>query len=121
MPYIKPDEVKAIRNAIKNEFKNYKFSITTIDYSEVNVTILEADIDFNLNECGYEQVNHYWIENNYDNNPIARDFLLRIIEIIETVKPNCIVDDNPDYGSIPNYYMSIHIGKWDKPYKLIKV
>ena len=121
MPYITTEEVREIRTKIKKEFpsKNgWKFSITNRHHMEVAVKILKGKIEFDRN-CSHGQINHFWIDENYADNPEARDFLNRLLEIIREVKPEHIVDENPDYGNIPNYYITIQYGNWDKPYEQV--
>ena len=40
------------------------------------------------------------------------------METIQTLHEQKEVTYDYDYGSIPNYYLNMRIGKWDKPYIL---
>lgn len=112
MPYISTSEVKTIREELKRTFPQFKFSIVRKDYSSINVSIMEGPLDFG----DTESVNHFWIEQHYGDNPTVRDFLLKMDSILGLNQRELVYDG--DYGSVPNYYYSIRVGKWDKPYKL---
>lgn len=115
MPYIDSEAVKQIRQKIKQEFKGYKFSITRNHHSEVAIAILESPHDFGVK---HESVNEFYIDKHFEHKPEQAKFLNRLLEICNEVKPQVIVNANSDYGDWPNYYISISIGKWDKPYQL---
>lgn len=124
MPYISTEQVKTIRQAINKAFPTVKFSVTKEHCTSVHVSIMESDIDFIMvDKYSGElqqatQINHYWIKENFTNNKRAADFLLKLIQVIDETHPEEIINVDSDYGSIPNYYLNIRIGKWDKPYKL---
>ena len=111
MPYISTEQVKEIRNNLKRTFPDFKFSVRREHYSNVNVNIMSGPINFGK---GYEPVNHYWIDSNYGDNVQVKDFLNAVNDVVGGNVREVTYDY--DYGSIPNYYYSICIGKWDKPY-----
>ena len=137
MPYISSTETKEIKKALKAHFPRYRFSVTKEHHTGVAVSILSGPIDFfeevNLEatrfgasiwdaeglkrdrERGYHQVNHFYIEDHWLGE--ARDTLALIYRTITDTKPRKIICEDGDYGSIPNYYISINIGKWNKPYE----
>lgn len=120
MPYISSEEVKAKRERIKKEFPGFKFSITRKHHSSINVNILEAPINLLTNKEGrtHEQINHFYIEEHYKDNPEIKNVLLKIYNIMsEGVR---IISEDGDYGSIPNFYTNISIGTWEKPFKINK-
>lgn len=120
MPYIKTEQVKEIRIALKNEFPNVKFSVVRQHHSTVVVSILESSINFDIRNGDWDSVNTFYIDEHYADNIEAKNFLNRIHEIINaTYEQKELVYDG-DYGSVPNYYIDINIGKWDKPYILKK-
>ena len=112
MPYISTSEVKVIREELKREFPQFKFSVVRRNHSSVNVSVMEGPIDFGDNK----NVNPYWIERHWNENQPAMNFLLKVKSIIGINQREVVFDG--DYGSVPNYYFNINIGKWDKPYKL---
>lgn len=111
MPYISTESVKEIRNELKSTFPKFKFSVRRDNYSSVIVTVLSGSIDFGGTDIG---VNHYWIEDHWGHNPKALEFLTKLNSILGREQRELVYDG--DYGSVPNYYYSISIGRWDKPY-----
>lgn len=115
---ISKDRVKEIRQQLKQEFPQITFSVTRRDSNLITVAILKAPINFlkgrERESRGYEQVNNYYIKDNYSDNPEARDVLLRINDIVSRDQREITYDG--DYGSVPNYYVHIEIGKWDRPF-----
>ena len=59
MAFINKEEVKVIRNDLKKEFPEMKFSVRMRHHSSVNVTILKAPYDFELNGKVYRSINEY--------------------------------------------------------------
>ena len=116
MPYISAETTKQVKQALKKEFPNVKFSVTTRHSNELKVAVMQSNIDFGTT---YEQLNHFYIERNWEHNERAKSFLLKIMEVVDSVKMQVTVSEDSDYGSIPNYYFNLHIGKWDKDYQLL--
>lgn len=116
MPYIATETVKMIRTQLKKEFPNVKLSVTKEHYSTLVVSVMESDIDFNVDE--HAQLNPFYIKEHWEHNPVAQEFLLKIMNVIETAHEQKEITYDYDYGSVPNYYINLNIGKWDKPYKL---
>lgn len=119
MPYITTEEVKEIRQKLKKEFPNFKFSIRKSESSSgVDVTILTAPIQMLINEDdiqrGYRQVNHFWINETYEEYPEVREILNKIKGIMN--KKNGVLVEDSDYGTVPYYYTNIYIGDYNKPF-----
>jgi hypothetical protein len=114
MPYITSDRVKEVRNEIKKAFPNFKFSITRENHSTIAIYILEGPVDMGT----YKQVNEFYISNHYESQPDVRDVLQKCYDVAN--KGNKIVSANTDYGDWPAFYVSITIGKWDKPFVCTK-
>ena len=115
MPYIEVSKVAEIRNQLKKALPAFKLSVTREHYSCVNVAIQSGPVEF---PKPYEQINQYYIEEHWKDQPGARAVLLKIKDI--TMKDERTMFIDGDYGAIPNYYVHISVGKWDKPYQLIK-
>jgi len=118
MPYLSKERTAQIRSQIKKEFPNFKFSIRNENYSSVHITILEAPIDLvcgmDRNGNGHIHVNHYFIKENYENFPEAQKALSRINDI---AGKGCGTESfDGDYGYVPDYYIRINVGQWDKPF-----
>ena len=97
MAYISTDEVKAVRVALKERFKNkLKFSVTRSNYSSINVAIVSGEINFfdgSLDRKdkyhpdapahkfdGYEQINEYYPEHYGKHSELFKN----IVEIMKT-------------------------------------
>ena len=137
MAYISTEEVKAVRVALKERFKNkLKFSVRREHYSSLNVSIVSGEINFfdgSLNRKdkyhpdavghvfdGHEQINEYYPEY-YGKHEML---IAEIINIMKTapanVKGGRAWYDNSDamidYFDTA-YYTHLNIGKWNKPYE----
>lgn len=110
MPYISTEKVAAKRAALKKAFPNVVFSVTRRHSSTIVVNIMKSDMDLGSKN---EQINEYHIERFYEG--VKKDFLLQVLAIINTDHEIGVYEDS-DYGYVPNYYIDIEIGKWDKPY-----
>ena len=114
MPYITTDEVKAKRKEIRKTFPDYKFSVRCENHSTVSVSIMEGPLA--LTTRGYEQVNPYYIARNYEDRPEVAKLLEAVVGIAARGKREIVYDG--DYGSIPNFYVTLEVGKWNRPYKV---
>lgn len=116
MPYITTEEVKEIRNAIKKAYPEYKFSITKRHHSSVDVNIMSGPLDIcfegnstdNKQIMPYDQVKRYGEE--------EAKLYQGILDIVDGKKKQEELVYDGDYGSVPNYYKNLEVGKWDKPY-----
>ena len=124
MPYITKEQVKAKRAALKAALPQFKLSVTTEHYSGIKVAIMEGPINFGIEytqlnphiDYRTESWNRYTEE--YDSNPPVQDLLDIVMPILNEGKGASTEDG--DYGSIPDYYTWVHIGKWDRPYDCIQ-
>jgi len=110
MPYIDKNEVARIRKELKNALPNFKISVIRQHYFSVNIVLLSGPAELTKRE--HEQVNPYYIKENYTGE--AKNVLLKVSKIASKKQHEQQYD--MDYGSIPNYYINISIGDWDKPY-----
>jgi hypothetical protein len=113
MPYIDKNQVAEIRKELKSKFPEFKFSVTRSDYSGVRIVILSGNIDFNFT---YRHINQYHIDSTYTG--AAKRFLTLILNY--ATKDQYELVNDADYGSVPNFYVDINVGDWDRPYKFIK-
>lgn len=100
---------KETRKVLKKAFPNTKFSVTS-KYNEIKVAVMESDVDFGV---AYNQVNQYRIYEDYTGE--QKQILQSVVDFISKDVREVVYDG--DYGSVPNYYINISIGKWDKPFK----
>lgn len=116
MAYMSKEEVKEVRDLIKKSFSNkYKFSVSTYHYSGINVALLASPIKY---EQSYTQVNEYHIESQFKENHEMKDLLVKIKNLVHSVKPNYNRNANDlsaDYGDM-NYFLNLSIGKFDREY-----
>ena len=139
MAYISTDDVKHIRNTLKKEFPQYKFSVVRDHHSSVSINLMKGpafkDFEYfdkysgetkvgTLNDGEHHQINHHWLEDFYgkDNAKI----LGKISEIAHTApamnggkKWYNNSDIQTDYFDIA-YYVHIGIGKWNKQYEIVE-
>lgn len=115
MAYITTETVRNIRNNLKKEFPNIKFSIRKRDFSKVNVTILKSPY---FEDGVYKNYYHFTSHCTFDNEE-QKQVIKRIDEIIrETGNWFDESDSQVDYFHTAFYY-GISVGAWDK--KHIKV
>lgn len=105
MAYITAEQVKEMRNELKNLFpKNFKISVTREHYSTVNVNIMSSPLA--IESYGNRRLkNHKTIE--------------KIIKFVINKNNFNDSDSMTDYFSV-GHYANIAVGKWDKPYVQIK-
>ncbi len=118
MAYVSQDLKKKIVGALKPVMKKYGMNATysVSNYSSFCVNLKSGVIDFGKTEG---QVNVYWVNENYTG--IAKDFLN---EVLNTIKISGGWFDKSDIQSDyfhTAFYIDINIGKWDKPYQLLKL
>jgi len=120
MPFITTDRVKEIRNEIKKEFPQYKFSVRREHHSSVYIIIKSGPVQLlTVNpERGYESVNHFYVQDHYAETPQVRDIIQKVVDIARKGQHEQFFDG--DYGSVPNYYVNVHIGEWGKHYEVTK-
>jgi hypothetical protein len=112
MAYISTADVKLIRDRIKWEFPNIKFSIVRQHASTVNITAVKGNIDFPMDGC---DLNSFYPENY---SPEVTSYIKKIVEIVEGVKENYdsnagdLGADYPNY----NYFYNLKVGRYDCPY-----
>ena len=101
-------------HAVLNKY-NIKATIAVRNHSTLVVTVTSGNIDFDMAEEQYNQVNTYWIDTHYKGT--ARKFLNELKAAMEG--PGFINEDDAmtDYFH-RSHYVDINIGKWNKPYAL---
>lgn len=130
MAYINAAQVKEVRKALKEKFGNkIKFSVCLREYMEVDVSIMASEEDFSYlwkgksedaYGYGYNHINHFHLDQYKDEH--AKLFK-EIIEIMKTAPAKAEggrawydnSDSMTDYFDTA-FYLSLNVGKWDKPY-----
>lgn len=130
------DIAKRVRKELKQGFPKCKFSVTIKRFSggqEMTVALMRApETPFaNLNTTtdyihkgAYAQLNKYqlvapkepWICNGYFLTEDAAKMLQRVVAIANRKNWNRS-DSHYDYFNV-NYYFSLEIGKWDRPFTI---
>lgn len=114
--YVNNEKTKQVREDLKKEFPQFKFSVKKKHHSTVDVAILEGPIPLTDDPSGHEQINTYWIKTNFSDKPEIKEILLKILEIIN--KGNFDKSDiMTDYFHV-GFYVSLSIGDYNKPYKV---
>ena len=120
MPYIDAKEVKAIRESIKKTFPQFKFSVTREHGSSVSIHIMSGPVSFSRfsdKDKGSTSINEYRYRDHYKDDPELVELFSAILCLVNNVKDQHEVVYDGDYGSVPNYYVNLNVGKWDRPYK----
>jgi len=114
MPYITTERVAAKRAELKKAFPEYKMSITRVHSNTIAVHVMEGPVAL-LNKDGNTHVNEFYVDDHFEGE--AKRVIGGIVNICRQ-RQRVLVEDG-DYGTVPTFYVSVEIGKWDKPY-LIK-
>ena len=139
MAYISTDDVKHIRNELKKELPQYKFSVVRDHHSSVSISLMKGpafnDYEYfdrynntittaNLSDGEHHQINQFHLEDFYGKE--NADILSKIDTISRTApaKNGGKVwyndsDIMTDYFDIA-YYVHISVGKWNKQYEIVE-
>ena len=123
MAYIRTDEVKEIRNTLKEEFgPDLKFGVKKESGGiAVRVTLKKGNVDFSdIGDNGYAQINQYHLGNYGDHRPLFED----IINVIKKAPGKAEggrewydkSDAQYDYFNTA-FYFNIEVGNYNKPYE----
>jgi hypothetical protein len=123
MAYISANSTRMIRNALKERFKNTKFSVRNSNHTAIHVTILSAPDGFVKDENGVPlpeaQINQYHYKNNGTHHVKVVEEMLSIINNAGE-KPNYDRSESQFDHFDVGYYVSLHQGAWNKPFKIVK-
>lgn len=109
-----------MREYVKDVYNDYRFSIRLIDYNHIYIGMSEAPEQVFSNpddERGEMQINHYYIERDERLTASAREIMKDICQVLQSYN----YDDSDsmiDYFDT-NFYISLSIGSWDKPIKIV--
>lgn len=122
MAYINKEHVKQIRESLKKEFPEIKFSVRKENHSSVHVTILKSPYNFsdlpNYRPDSATSVNHFRVPD-----CIHRRMLEKIITIIKTGSERTWFDKSDsmtDYFHVA-FYIHLYVGHWEKGYEMISM
>jgi len=117
MAYMSTEHAATIRNNLKKNFPNFKFSVTRHHSSGIRVSIIKSPLDFSkdIADSGYNyvQLNEYYLER-YQHSEVLK----KIYQIINEGNHDNS-DVQSDYFDI-GFYVYMNIGDFEKPYQQIK-
>ena len=139
MAYISAEDVKHIRNELKKELPQYKFSVVRDHHSSVSIALMKGpafkDHEYfdryaqetkvgNLSDGEHHQINQFHLESFYGKENAK--ILGKVSEIAHTA-PGLAGgkeyynnnDIQSDYFDVA-YYVSISVGKWNKEYEIVE-
>jgi hypothetical protein len=113
MAYMNQEKKKELSPLIKSICKKHgiKATLGVHNYSELVLNIKSGSIDF-----GADRINEYWYKDHFADNPKALAFLSEVIPAMNIGNFDKS-DVQTDYFHV-GWYMSVNLGKWDKPYIL---
>ena len=121
MAYVSQKDKKELAVEIKKVLKKYgmKANIGVRNHMSLYVDVMSGPIDFGLGSHGdgYSQVNTYWMHEHYKG--IAYKFLKELLDAMKGPKYFNHDDAMTDYFH-RSHYTDINIGKYSKPYTLVK-
>ena len=116
------------RQQLKKDFPQCKFSVTSKSFSggsEISCHLMVApfevftdEIDEHSKRDQYDQVNHYNLEDSVFYTKKALVILKKVTSMFTSYRYDDS-DGQIDYFST-NFYFSLNIGKWDKPFVITK-
>ena len=138
MAYISAEDVKHIRNELKKELPQYKFSVVRDHHSSVSISLMKGpafnDYEYfdrynntittaNLSDGEHHQINQFHLEDFYGKENAE---ILSKIDTISRTAPaknggKVWYNDSDimtDYFDIA-YYIHISVGKWNKSYEVV--
>jgi hypothetical protein len=128
MAYVSKEDKAKFVSLLKKEFgsnakkRGFKYTVAIRNFSTIVVNISGGSIDFigsykHRNEHTESiQVNPYSVADSYTGK--AKEVLVKIVNILNTdnYDNSDVMTDYFDVG----HYVEINIGKWNKPYNLVK-
>ena len=104
-----------IKQALKKH--NMKGTLSVDNYSTLRLTLQSGPIDFNyIGQDGrtIRNINEYWYQDHFKDNPEALAFLSEVIPAMNNGNHDNS-DIMTDYFDVC-WYVSVNLGRWDKPY-----
>ena len=114
MAFVSQDDKANLAPRIKAVLKKHgvKGSIGVRHHSTLVVTIQSGSIDFGSNHI---PVNHHHIDTSERYSPKAKAFLTELVAAMYSEDWFDRSDSQTDYFHC-SYYLSVNVGKWNKPY-----
>ncbi len=114
------DITAKIREYLKKEFPECKFSVTQdrgTFTGSINISLMEAPEGV-LIDGDYAQINYYCIQESKQLTDYGKKLLKNVISFVQSYNydNSDIMSDYFDTG----FYLKLSVGKWNKPFKVIK-
>jgi hypothetical protein len=133
MAYYNQEQKRELAPVIKGISKKYniKCSLSVQNHSTICCVITSGEIDFiknyndNKNDTTQRfdpkavdniRVNHYWFREHFSG--VAQQCIAEIIDALRGPKHYDNSDVQSDYFEC-SHYISLSVGRWDKPYQLL--
>lgn len=99
---------------IKSKYRDFKFSIRT-EYNKITVNILSGPIELREtpDQLPGKSYRPHFKTNLSDEAKTILDDIYNIAN-----EGNSIISADTDYGNWPDFYVNVHIGRWDRPYEV---
>ena len=137
MAYMNQEKKATISAQVKPIFKKYgiKGSLAVRHHSTIVVNIKSGPLDFignanavqehrrdigrdyHLNTQGYLDVNPYWYQEHFTG--ACKAFFTELFQAVKSAEWYNNSDAMTDYFDTA-YYFDVNVGRWNKPYELIK-
>lgn len=105
------ERAKEIRNQLKTEFPDIKFSVRIERWRSIHISIMSAPEKYDFQNVNNSSINEFYLERQFQNE--ALDIMTRVKEIGN--KGNTYWE-TADYGTQPSFYVHLSIGRWDKKF-----
>lgn len=112
-----------IREFCKTVYPDCKFSVTTDSgtwCTSINIALMEAPYFpfVDENHKTYSSVNHYHIDSDTELTERTKEMMRTVIAYAQSYNYDDS-DSMTDYFDT-NFYLSVYVGKWDKPFKVVQ-
>lgn len=110
--------VEIVRSWLKDSYPLYQFSVTQNGYRSINIYLIKADFEAFTKESGYihKEINPYHIEKDTSLTERAREVMRNVYDFVMSYNYDNS-DAMTDYFDT-NFYLTLGIGRYNKPYKM---
>lgn len=114
-----PEIVELVRNWMKETYPKYKFSVSRHHYNSIHIYLVKADFEAFKKDKGvvfHHDVNHYNIDNDDTLTDRAKEVMKNVCDFVMSYNFD---DSDPmtDYFCT-NFYLTLGVGTYKKPYKV---
>ena len=114
-----PEIVELVRNWMKETYPKYKFSVSRHNYNSIHIYLVKADFEAFKKDKGvvfHHNVNHYHIDSDDTLTDRAKEVMKNVCDFVMSYNFD---DSDPmtDYFCT-NFYLTLGIGTYKKPYKV---